>query len=105
MNDIYLFRMAPDGTVHLIIRFGDRGYDRNGRFDADNDGTPIEGGDDHNATRSRASSPSRTSHYGPNGARVGAAAPDRVTDDNVEAVLSVDFDARGGRARSARARQ
>ena len=109
VNDIYTFRMAPDSTVRLIVD-SETDYDRNGRFDADNEQrTPIgEAYDDHNAALLRAFTGELSFQDQPYtdkwGTWVSAYAPMRGSDGRVEAVLGVDFDAREWKSTIARAR-
>ena len=109
VNDIYTFRLGADSTLRLIVD-SETDYDRNGRFDADNEQrTAIgEAYDEDGVALKRAFAGEITFEDEPItdrwGTWVSAYAPMRGADGRVEAVLGVDFDAREWKGAIARAR-
>ncbi len=109
VNDIYTFRMDPDSTVRLIVD-SETDYDRNGRYDADNEQrTAIgEAYDDHSPELLRAFAGEIAFQDRPYtdrwGTWVSAYAPLWTSGGRVDGVLGVDFDAREWQVAIQRAR-
>ncbi|MFN8587073.1 MAG: ATP-binding protein [Candidatus Eisenbacteria bacterium] len=99
VNDIYTFRLDPDGTLRLIVD-SETDYDRNGRFAGERESRTAIGEpyDDKNPElmaafrgESRFQSQPYTDRWG---TWVSAYAPLHGTNGRVDAVLGVDFDAK-----------